>query len=163
MSVQTLLPSRMDIPADARTELVTLLNARLADSLDYAGRLKQAHWNVKGMQFVALHEMLDTFFAEATEFADSLAERAVMLGGIARGTVQVAATQSALPDYPTQATGAQDILTALADSVARLGALVREAIDLADAQGDADTADLFTEVSRGLDKQLWYFEAHLAG
>jgi len=162
MTTQTLIRTRHDLPETARKQLVDLLNARLAEMLDYGSRVKQAHWNVKGMQFVALHEMLDTFASEAAEYADLLAERAVMLGGKALGTVRVSASKSTLPDYPLDATAAPKHLTALADNLGAIGKAIRSAIDVAAEKGDADTADLFTEISRGLDKQLWYFEAHLS-
>jgi starvation-inducible DNA-binding protein len=161
MATKTLNPTRHDLPQDSRLPLIDLLNARLADMADYASQLKQAHWNIKGMQFVALHEMLDSFHAEAAEWSDMLAERAVMLGGIAEGTVKAAARQSTLPDYPLEETGATEHLTALADGLGKLGKDVRTAIAKSEEHGDADTADLFTEISRGLDKQLWYFDAHL--
>lgn len=154
--------TRIDLRADARKELVTLLNERLADMLDYRLQVKQAHWNVKGREFVALHEMLDTFAEQADEYADLIAERAVMLGGQARGTLQVVVKETDLAEYPVEITAATDHLEALADRLSKLGASIRTAIDTSDGKEDRNTADLFTEVSRGLDKQLWYLEAHLS-
>jgi starvation-inducible DNA-binding protein len=163
MTTQTLPnPSRLDLPADARGAVVQILNARLADAVDYALSLKQAHWNIKGRQFVALHEMLDTMHAEATEFGDLMAERSVMLGGQARGTLQTAAGATTLTPYPVEARAMPEHLAALADRLGVLTRSVRTAIRDAEAQDDAGSADLFTEVSRGLDKHLWYIEAHLA-
>lgn len=159
---ETLHATRIDLPAAARGKLVALLNARLADTTDYALSLKQAHWNVKGRQFIALHEMLDGMFGDTVGWADLLAERAVMLGGQARGTLAAAAAGTALPAFPVEATSMDDLLGALAGSLGKLAASVRKGIDKAAGLGDADTADLLTEISRGLDKQLWYFEAHLA-
>ena len=164
MTTQTLPhPTRIDIPADARSAVVEVLNARLADAIDYALGLKQAHWNIKGRQFVALHEMLDTLHAEATEFGDLMAERAVMLGGQARGTLEIAAGATTLTPYPVEARTMAELLGALADRLGILTRSVRAAIRTAETHEDAGTADLFTEVSRGLDKHLWYLEAHLAG
>ena len=163
MTTKTALrTTRIDLPAEKREVLVTILNARLAETTDYALSLKQAHWNVKGRQFVAIHEMLDPMFDETVGWADMMAERAVILGGQAYGTLQSAAKATSLPAFPVEATSVADLLGALAASLGKLGAAVRRAIDEATGLGDADTADLFTEVSRGLDKQLWYFEAHLA-
>lgn len=159
----TLRETRVNISTDSRVKLVELLNARLADMTDYSLQLKQAHWNVRGMSFVALHEMLDEFAGQANEYADMIAERAVILGGVATGTARVVAAESTLPDYPIEATAQAAHLTALASSLGKLTSGIRAAIDQAGELGDMDTADLFTEVSRGLDKQLWYFEAHLAG
>lgn len=153
--------TNVGLPEAARSQLVTLLNARLADTVDYALQLKQAHWNVKGLQFVALHEMFDAQHAEAMIFADSLAERLVQLGGQAYGTLQAASSATQLAAYPLEATEARDHLAALMKRLSTLANGVREAIDRSAELGDADTADLFTEVSRGLDKQLWYLEAHL--
>jgi starvation-inducible DNA-binding protein len=162
MAVRNLGKTRIDLPAEARQELVTLLNARLADTADYRLQLKQAHWNVKGREFVSLHEMFDAMSSEVDGYSDLVAERAVMLGGQALGTLQSAAARTTLAAYPTEITGAADHLSALADRLGKLAAAVRAAIDVAARLGDADTADLFTEVSRGLDKQLWYLDAHLA-
>lgn len=154
--------TRHDLAEKVRNEMADLLNARLADTLDYGMQIKQAHWNVKGREFVALHEMLDEMAAQVNGAADMIAERAVMLGGQARGTLQVVAAGSKLKPYPVEARAALEHLTALADRLAVVAAGARQAIDTADRAGDKDTADLFTEVSRDLDKQLWYLEAHLA-
>jgi starvation-inducible DNA-binding protein len=153
--------TRLQIPASARSEIAALLNARLADTVDYAMQLKQAHWNVKGRQFVALHEMFDEMTSQAQDYADLMAERAVMLGAQALGTLQAAVQSTRLPEYPLQARGALEHLTALSERLSILADSVRKAIDTCDELGDKDTADLFTEVSRGLDKQMWYLEAHL--
>ena len=161
MMVTKVMKTRLQIPESARTEITALLNARLADTVDYAMQLKQAHWNVKGRQFVALHEMFDEMTAQAQEYADLMAERAVMLGSQALGTLQATAKSTQLPEYPLQARAAVEHLTALAERLAILATSVRKAIDTSDDLGDKDTADLFTEVSRGLDKQMWYLEAHL--
>ena len=162
MATTKLNETRLDIPGPARATLVGLLNARLADAIDWGLQLKQAHWNVKGRNFVALHELFDEMVSQAQDHADLIAERAVMLGGQARGTLQTVAAETTLKEYPVQASAALDHLTALADRLGKMGAQVRAAIDESDKLGDKDTADLFTEVSRGLDKQLWYLEAHLA-
>lgn len=154
--------TRLQVPENVRTEVVALLNARLAEATDYALQLKQAHWNVKGRQFVALHEMFDTMVTELHGHADLMAERAVQLGGQAYGTLQATAAASKLPPYPLEAQAAVEHLSALAERLAILAAAIRAAIDTTDRLGDKDTADLFTEVSRDLDKQMWYLEAHLA-
>lgn len=154
--------TRLQLPENVRAEVAALLNARLAEATDYALQLKQAHWNVKGRQFVALHEMFDSMVGQVLGHADLMAERAVQLGGQALGTLQATAAASKLPAYPLEAQAAVDHLTALADRLAVLTAAVRAAIDTADRLGDKDTADLFTEISRDLDKQMWYLEAHLA-
>ena len=162
MPTTKLNDTRIDVPGPARAKVVGLLNARLADAIDWSLQLKQAHWNVKGRNFIALHEMFDEMVSQAQDHADLIAERAVMLGGQACGTLQIVAAETTLKEYPVQANAALDHLTALADRLGKMGAQVRAAIEESDKLGDKDTADLFTEVSRGLDKQLWYLEAHLA-
>ena len=155
--------TRIDLPPDVRMGMIGLLNARLADATDYVLSIKQAHWNVKGREFIALHEMLDEMFAQAVEYADLMAERAVALGGQARGTLQAAADGTTLAAFPQESNSITDLLTALAVNCAKFVKEVRAAAEQATKEEDLGTADLFTEVSRGLDKQLWYFEAHLAG
>lgn len=147
--------------SNAKKVSIELLNARLADGLDLALATKQAHWNLKGLQFIGVHEMLDKFRAEQDDFNDKMAERAVMLGGTAFGTSQVIAERTSLAPYPTDIYAIVDHLKALIDRTAAVANAVREAIDQTDEAGDADTADLFTEVSRGLDMQLWFLEAHM--
>jgi starvation-inducible DNA-binding protein len=162
MTAERVRDTRVGIPSAARAKIVALLNARLADSIDYALSVKQAHWNIKGRQFIALHEMLDEFHSQAGDYADLIAERAVMLGGQARGTLQAAMEGTTLSAYPVEATSTPEHLSVLLERASKVGNAAREAIDVAVKEGDADTADLFTEVSRGLDKQIWYLEAHLA-
>ena len=153
--------TRNDLSEDAREQLVELLNARLADTFDLYGQLKQAHWNVKGSDFIQLHELYDAIAADVLGYVDEIAERATSLGGLALGTVRMAGAVSTLDEYPLDATAGKDTVEVVADRLAAYGAGVREAIDTAEELEDANTADLFTEVSRAIDKHLWFVEAHL--
>lgn len=153
--------TRNDLPDNIRKSMAALLNARLTDTLDLKLAVKQAHWNVKGPDFIALHELFDAIAARVDTQADDIAERAVALGGVAHGTAQNIAQKTSLTPYPSDLTGGKAHLEALADRIAQLGKLVRAAIDQADEAGDKDTADLFTGQSRSLDKDLWFIEAHL--
>ncbi|MFO1514290.1 MAG: DNA starvation/stationary phase protection protein Dps [Verrucomicrobiota bacterium] len=153
-------PTRIDLPESTRRKVINLLNQNLADVLDLGLQAKQAHWNVKGPQFIALHELFDKLAAGLEEFADDLAERAVALGGVALGTSQVIVKRSRLNAYPTSLATGKAHLEAIANALAQLGKSVRAAVDGATRLGDADTADLFTEISRDVDKMLWLAEAH---
>lgn len=152
--------TRNDLKSNAKKLSIELLNARLADSIDLALITKQAHWNIKGPNFIALHEMLDGLRAELDTHVDTMAERAVQLGGAALGTSQVVAEKSTLGAYPTNISKSKDHLAALVDRYAAAAKLVRTAIDEADEAGDAGTADIFTGYSRALDKALWFLESH---
>lgn len=151
--------TRNSLDSNARSAAISLLNARVADTIDLALAAKQAHWNIRGPSFIGVHEMLDKLRATLDQHVDTMAERVSALGGIARGTTQDAA-ESTLPPYPTDIRAIPDHLCALAERIAALGGAVRENIDDADDAGDADTADIFTAVSRDLDKWLWFIEAH---
>jgi starvation-inducible DNA-binding protein len=153
--------TRIDIPEDARTKLVELLNARLADSFDLYSQLKQAHWNVKGSDFIQLHALYDDVAESVLEFVDAIAERATSLGGLALGTARMAADATTLDEYPLDAVSGKETVEVVADRLATFGTAVRAASDTSDELGDQDTADLFTEVSRAIDKHLWFVEAHL--
>ncbi|MCC6676877.1 MAG: DNA starvation/stationary phase protection protein Dps [Phycisphaerales bacterium] len=163
MAKPRLFPTRNDLPADTRASLITLLNQHLADTADLHSQIKQAHWNVKGPNFIALHELFDRLAAEILEHGDTIAERATALGGAALGTVRLAASSSRLPEYPADAVDGPAHVKALADRFAALARSTRAAIATADEADDAGTADLFTQVSRDLDKSLWFLEAHLNG
>jgi starvation-inducible DNA-binding protein len=139
------------------------LNEVLADLIDLQLQTKQAHWNVKGPHFIALHELFDSVNEEVADFADTVAERAVALGGMVEGTVGAVGKRTKLTAYPLDITGGRDHVNALSSALAAAGKIVRGAIDQSNEIGDADTADVFTEVSRGLDKKLWFVEAHLQG
>src|SRR5262245_43686594 len=156
----TLLKTRNDLPKKVRSKVIELLNQNLAEILDLGLQAKQAHWNVKGPHFIGLHELFDKVAEELEEFTDDIAERAVELGGVALGTVQVIAKQSRLAAYPLKIASGREHVAALSRALAKFGASARDAIDTASKAGDADTADLFTEVSSGVDKLLWLVEAH---
>jgi starvation-inducible DNA-binding protein len=141
--------------------VIELLNARLADSIDLALLTKQAHWNLKGLQFIGVHEMLDLFRTAIDTHTDIIAERVAQLDGIALGTSQIVASATTLPPYPTEIRKVPDHLAALADRYAKLANQVREDIDTADEAGDADSADILTAFSRELDKDLWFIKSHL--
>ena len=155
-----LFKTHNDIPEKARKELIALLNQQLCDIIDLQAQAKQAHWNVKGPSFIALHELFDKAYEEIDEFVDEIAERIVQLGGVALGTVRISAKHSRLAEYPLEISAGHDHVEAFSIALAAYGKSVRAAIDTADDLKDADTADLFTGVSRGIDKLLWFVEAH---
>jgi starvation-inducible DNA-binding protein len=149
-----------DLPKDSRVEVIGLLNQRLADIIDLQTQLKQAHWNVKGPHFIGLHELFDKIAEEVESYVDMIAERIVQLGGIAEGTVRVAASRSRLEEYPLDIADGAAHVEAVARALSTFGREARMTIDETDGLDDADTADIFTEVSRGIDKWLWFVEAH---
>jgi starvation-inducible DNA-binding protein len=153
--------TKNDIPEATRVKVVELLNARLADCIDLQTQTKQAHWNVKGPNFIALHELFDKINEEVEDYVDDIAERAVQLGGVAEGTTRLVAKRSSLAEYPEKAVDGRSHVEALSSALAAFGKAARQGIDQANELGDLDTADLFTEVSRGIDKWLWFVEAHL--
>jgi starvation-inducible DNA-binding protein len=153
--------TRIDLPAKARAKVIDLLNARLADAIDLQLQTKQAHWNVKGPSFIALHGLFDQIAGEIGGQVDDLAERITALGGVAEGTVQAVTGRSKLDAYPLDITDGRAHVDALAAALARFGKSVRKAIDDSGKAGDADTSDLFTGISRSADKNLWLLEAHL--
>ena len=153
--------TKIDIDKGSREKLVAILNQRLADASDLKSQAKQAHWNVKGMSFIALHELFDRVSTELDPIVDDLAERVTTLGGTALGTVRVAANNSTLPEYPLEISDGPDHVEALSTVLADFGKKVRADIDATDELGDKDTADLLTGVSRSIDKLLWFVEAHI--
>lgn len=153
--------TKNDLPESARTQLVDLCNARLADAIDLQTQCKQAHWNVKGPAFIALHELFDKVNEDVEEYVDLIAERAVQLGGIAEGTARSVAKRSTLAEYSAKSATGIAHVEALSSALASFGKLARQAIDQSGDLKDADTADVFTEISRGVDKWLWFVEAHL--
>ena len=153
--------TKIDISKDTREKLITLLNARLADASDLKSQTKQAHWNVKGMSFIALHELFDQIATAVEGHVDLIAERITTLGGTAMGTVRLAAQNSSLSEYPHEITDGAAHVDALSTALADFGKVVRKGIDEASDLGDQDTADIFTEISRDIDKQLWFVEAHI--
>ena len=152
--------TKIDIDQAVREQMIELLNARLADSLDLKSQAKQAHWNVKGLNFIALHELFDQVSTEIEGYSDMLAERVTVLGGTAEGTVRVAGQKSTLSQYPMEITEGADHVDALSNALASFAKNTRANVDDADEAGDMITADLLTEVTRGTDKLLWFVEAH---
>ena len=150
-----------DLPLQRRKELNALMNQRLASAVDLQMQMKQAHWNVKGPSFIGLHELFDKVDEAVESYVDMIAERIVQLGGIAEGTVRVAAARSRLPEYPLAMADGLAHVEAVARALSIFGQEARSTISQADELNDANTADLFTEVSRGLDKWLWLVEAHI--
>ncbi len=156
-----LYPSHIDIPANIRSQVVSLLNQTLAATADLKSQVKQAHWNVKGTDFYQLHEMFDEIAGEIEEYIDMVAERITALAGYACGTVRMAAENSILPEYPTDILDGKEHVTALVERFAAYAKHLRESIDKADELNDQDTNDLYVEISRTIDKRLWFLEAHI--
>ena len=158
-----LYPTKNDLPEAARREAIELLNQRLADCIDLQTQCKQAHWNVKGPAFIALHKLFDEVNEDVEEYVDLIAERVVQLGGIAEGTVGIVAKRSSLIDYPLALSSGSEHVAALSDTLAMFGRTARVGIEEMNELEDADSADILTEISRGVDKWLWFVEAHQQG
>ncbi|RYE87079.1 MAG: DNA starvation/stationary phase protection protein Dps [Hyphomicrobiales bacterium] len=154
--------SRIDMPSNAKNQVIAILNERLQDGIDLALATKQAHWNLKGPGFIGVHLMLDNFRKELDGHVDTVAERVAQLGGTALGTTQAVASGSSLKPYPTDIVAVKDHLDALIERYAGAANSVRDAIDKTDEAGDAGTADLLTAYSRSLDKALWFLQSSAA-
>ena len=153
--------TKIDLAKGKREKLVAILNQSLADAADLKSQAKQAHWNVKGPNFIALHELFDRVATEFDTHVDDLAERITTLGGSAMGTVRLAAANSSLAEYPHEISDGTAHVDALSSAMADFGKKVRANIDKTDGLGDMDTADLYTGISRSVDKLLWFVEAHI--
>lgn len=154
-------PSSVGVPENNRQALIALLNARLADSTDLRSQVKWAHWNLKGMHFIQLHLLFDTVAGHLEEQTDTIAERITTLGGVANGTVREAAAKSGLNEADLSASDGASMLKFLQHNVAHHANALRTAVQEANDLNDAITADLFTQLTRELDKDLWFLEAHL--
>ncbi|MBV9880661.1 MAG: DNA starvation/stationary phase protection protein Dps [Gemmatirosa sp.] len=157
---QTLYPTKNSLAEDVRVQVVGLLNQRLAEAIDLQTQCKQAHWNVKGPSFIGLHKLFDEINEDVEDYVDLIAERVVQLGGIAEGTARIVAARTALFDYPLTLRTGREHVAALSDALGEFGRLVRTGIEEMDELEDADSADILTEVSRGIDQWLWFVEAH---
>ena len=162
-TLQHTFATHNDLTQRLRDTLLPLLNQQLADTFDLYSQVKQAHWNVKGMQFIQLHLLFDAIAGSLIEYVDLIAERATALGGTALGTARMAAANSQLPEYPAEIVEGRQVIEVLVQRFAYYAAASRAAITTASEHGDQGTADLFTEVSRSVDKNLWFLEAHLQG
>jgi starvation-inducible DNA-binding protein len=152
--------TKIDLAKGKREKLVAILNQSLADSIDLVYQAKQAHWNVKGPNFIALHELFDRVATELDTHVDDLAERITTLGGVAMGTVRLSAENSSLAEYPHEISDGTAHVDALSTALSDFGKKARKNIDATDEIGDKDTADLYTGISRNVDKLLWFVEAH---
>ena len=155
-----LLHTRNSIESNAKTTVIALLNTHVADGIDLTLMTKHAHWNLKGPQFIAVHEMLDRFRTEIDDHVDTMAQRIVQLGGVALGTSQTISQHSRLKPYPANLVSVDEHIAALEERYGDIANSLRAAIDAADSAGDKGTADIFTAASRSLDKALWFLEAH---
>jgi starvation-inducible DNA-binding protein len=153
-------PTRNDLSAKTRTAVRAVFAPLLLDAVDLFTQIKQAHWNVKGPNFIALHELFDTIAEASEEWGDEIAERVMQLGGTALGTARIVAKGTTLPEYPAKAVRGHEHVEAMSAALAAFGKRVRAAIDECATLGDADSADICTEISRAVDKQLWFVESH---
>jgi len=146
------------LPDEQQAKLIELLNRRLADAIDLQLQSRQAYWNVKGPHFMTLRELFDKVARGVEEYADQIAEHIVQLGGMAEGTAHAVAGRSSLDGYLLATAGGNGHIDALTTTLAAFGKHARYASEQATELKDADTADIFTEIARGIDKWLWFVE-----
>lgn len=151
----------VNLNESTRQKSIDILNARLADTIDLKTQAKQAHWNIKGPEFFQLHELFDSIATHLDDQADLIAERITALGGYALGTARLSASGSSIPEYDLDAVGGLDHVVALSSRLAQAANQFRADIDTTDDLGDKATSDLFTQITREADKDLWFLEAHL--
>jgi starvation-inducible DNA-binding protein len=163
MLMTTKFPSHINLPREARAELIELLNTCLATAIDLHWQVKQAHWNIRGQQFISRHELFDDVADHVRGHADKFAERAGALGGYAQGTIRLAAKNSELEEYDLNAVNGDDHIRVLVDRVSRYAASVREGIQRGADLNDPVTEDLFTQVLGEVEQDLWFLESHLYG
>jgi starvation-inducible DNA-binding protein len=161
MATTNEIQTRIDLPPAAREQVNTVLNQQLADMFDLYSQTKQAHWNVKGSDFYQLHKLFDQLAEDILEHIDTVAERITALGGVAMGTVQMAAHSTRLPEFPARPVLSMACVEVLAVRYASVAETTRSAISVASERQDETTANLLQDVSAALDKGLWMLEAHL--
>ena len=159
MTTNNIRQTLNDTPLKTKKDVILLLNHLLSEFLDLALMTKQAHWNMRGKNFIAVHEMLDPFNAKLLEYADTIAERIAQLGGTAYGTSQLVVKNSSLAEYPTDISSTDDHLKALLERYATLANAVRKVVE--EGLTDEGTANFLTDASNDLDKYLWFIEANL--
>jgi len=155
-----LFSTKNDLPESIRLEVIPLLNQRLAECIDLQTQCKQAHWNVKGPSFIGLHKLFDDINESVEGYVDLIAERIVQLGGIAEGTIGAVEGRSTLIDYPLALSTGAEHVAALSDALSGFGRAARLGIEEMQELKDADSADMLTDISRGVDQWLWFVEAH---
>lgn len=153
--------TQVDLDVTVRAEMIGILNQQLADSLDLYSQTKQAHWNVKGMDFIALHKLFDDVAAAVEGMVDTIAERVTALGADAQGTVRMAAANSTLPEFPGDLEGGEAFVQAMVERAGAYANSNRKAASMALEAGDEITADLFIGITREMDKLLYFLEAHI--
>lgn len=153
-------PTKHPLNANLRGSMVELLQKHLGTAIDITYQTKQAHWNVKGMNFIAVHKLFDELHETTEDFVDNIAERLTALGGQAHGTVQASTENTVLDPYPLDLVKSEDHLKRLADSYAKWSGELIKGIEEASEAGDDLTEDLLTEVGRGIDEALYFLESH---
>jgi starvation-inducible DNA-binding protein len=146
------------LPEEQQAKLIEMLNRRLADAIDLQLQSRQTYWNVKGPHFMTLRELFDQVAKGVEEDANLIAERIVQLGGKAEGTAQAVAGRSSLDGYRLASADGNSHIDALSTTLTDFGRHTRYASAQARELKDADTADIFTEIARGIDKWLWFVE-----
>lgn len=160
--LRSMNPTKNSLPQKVRFQVVGVLQEHLANSIDLAGQCKQAHWNVKGHDFISLHELFDRVASHTQAHVDLLAERIVQLGGMADGNLQSCSARTNLPAYPRNATAGEEHTAALAHSLASYGERIRQAVSDTNELSDFATADLLTRILCAADQDLWMVESHHA-
>ena len=122
---------------------------------------KQAHWHVRGENFIGVHELLDDVVAHAQAFADLAAERVVALGLPIDARIQTVAAKTTTPKMEAGFQQSGDTIAAVIASIDAALVTVREAVEELDDL-DLVSQDVAIEIARGLEKDRWFLFAHVA-
>lgn len=150
-----------NVNADVASGTAQFLSPLVVDLEALVVNGKQAHWHLRGNNFIGVHELLDTLVADAQGWADMAAERVVALGLPVDSRLATVAAKTSVPELSA---GFQQSEDSIAEVVAMLDAVIqtaRTAVDELD-EIDLNSQDVAVEIVRGLEKDRWLLLAHIA-
>jgi len=158
---QKMVPTALDMATENRKKLAAILNQTLADMSDLKSHAKQAHWNLRGENFVSYHKLADKVADEADAAADSVAERCAQIGGYVYGLLSHAAKNTTVPAFPEDVNDEEDCMDALLESVSHICGTCRKNIAATQDLSDYATSDMYIDITRAFDKLAWMLNASL--
>jgi starvation-inducible DNA-binding protein len=145
------------IPESDVSTVAGELQAELTELIDLPLKAKQAHWNVVGPNFRAVHLQLDEIVNDLRIWSDTVAERLSTIGVYPDGRTETIARNSSLREMPLGEMKDAATVQIFADYMREFAAKSRDRAG--HVAGDPVSQNILQDITAGAEQHQWMLRA----